>query len=50
MGNFKIGQHYDEALRSMQPADIKDNLESIFAKRVDQEIEKIKDFVTIIEY
>ncbi len=29
MGNFKIGQHYDEALRSMQPADIKDNLESI---------------------
>ena len=29
MGNFKIGQHYDEALRSMQPADIKDNLEAI---------------------
>ena len=29
MGNFKIGQHYDEALRAMQPADIKDNLEAI---------------------
>ena len=25
MGNFKIGQHYDEALRSMQPADINRN-------------------------
>lgn len=29
MGNFKIGQHYDEALRTMQPSEIKDNLDSI---------------------
>lgn len=29
MGNFKIGQLYDEALRTMQPQDIKDNLESV---------------------
>ncbi len=59
MGNFKIGQHYDEALRSMQPADIKDNLEAIaygiqeksYTKNLtEEEIEKIKDFVTIIEY
>jgi hypothetical protein len=25
MGNFKIGQHYDEALRTMQQSEIKDN-------------------------
>lgn len=29
MGNFKIGQHYDESLKTMQPAEIKDNLEAI---------------------
>jgi hypothetical protein len=29
MGNFKIGQHYDEALRTMQQSEIKDNLEAI---------------------
>lgn len=29
MGNFRIGQHYDEALRTMQPLEIKDNLEAI---------------------
>jgi hypothetical protein len=28
MGNFKIG-HYDEALRTMQQSEIKDNLEAI---------------------
>ena len=67
MGNFRIGQHYDEALRTMQPLEIKDNLEAIaygiqeksytknlteehFKIRVEEEIEKIKDFVTIIEY
>ena len=59
MGNFRIGQHYDEALRTMQPLEIKCYLESIdaaelieeqFKLRVEEEIEKIKDFVTIIEY
>jgi seryl-tRNA synthetase len=29
MGNFKIGQLYDEALKTMQPQDIKDNLEAV---------------------
>jgi hypothetical protein len=29
MGNFKIGQLYDEALRVMQPSEIKDNLEAV---------------------
>jgi hypothetical protein len=29
MGNFKIGQHYDDAFRKMQPSEIKDNLEAI---------------------
>lgn len=29
MGKFKIGQHYDQALRIMQPTEIKDNLEAV---------------------
>ena len=29
MANFKIGQHYDQSLRTMQPSEIKDNLEAI---------------------
>lgn len=29
MGKFKIGQLYDQALRTMQPSEIKDNLEAV---------------------
>jgi len=29
MSNFKIGQHYDPAFRTMQPSEIKDNLEAV---------------------
>lgn len=29
MGNFKIGQLYDQALRTMQPSEIIDNLEAV---------------------
>lgn len=29
MGNFKIGHLYDEALKIMQPSEIKDNLEAV---------------------
>ena len=29
MSNFKIGQHYDPAFRTMQPSEITDNLEAI---------------------
>ena len=29
MSNFKIGQHYDPAFRTMQPGEIKDNLDAI---------------------
>jgi hypothetical protein len=29
MSNFKIGQHYDQAFRTMQPSEVVDNLEAI---------------------
>lgn len=29
MSNFKIGQHYDQAFKKMQPNEIKDNLEAV---------------------
>ncbi len=37
-------------LCSLESIDAAELIETQFAKRVDQEIEKIKDFVTIIEY
>lgn len=59
MGKFKIGQLYDQALRTMQPSEIKDNLEAVaygleeksYTKNLsEEEIVERKDFVTIIEY
>jgi hypothetical protein len=29
MSNFKMGQHYDHAFKTMQPSEVKDNLDAI---------------------
>ena len=40
MSNFKIGQHFDETFRTMQPKDINDNLEGVAYDLLEQSYTK----------